>query len=359
MTPKDAPFIMHSVGFATEKVPKFYYPTGGPGMIAKKVIRSIEANGGRVRLNSEVSKVIIEGGRAVGVKLENGKTIRAKHQIISDAGFAKTFHDFVPEELLPSRSIRNAARNDSLKNGMTGIVLYVGLKGYYDEDFNLPGNVSVVSPLSGGDEVPLPDTISELASLDAGDLTLYITCPSAKDGSWKKKYPGKTSLEIMLMNVPWKAFQPLVDQDGRLKEERKEIYEEFKSSFGQLMWTRSRQALVKVGAAADKLPERLKDAEVVEVGTPLTFQRFLGSRGGAWYGLQHNRERFKPRNYYVLLRPECGDIPGLFLTGQDVATDGVVGALLGGYLCAAKILGLKTPSDVVEHAVAVKEPPST
>jgi all-trans-retinol 13,14-reductase len=108
-----------------------------------------------------------------------------------------------------------------------------------------------------------------------------------------------------------------------------------------------------VNGASGTLPELLDDADVAEVGTPITFHRFLGSDLGAWYGLEHNIERFRPRNFYLTLRPEC-DIDGLYLTGEDVSTDGVMGAMIGGYLCVSKIMGVRNFMDLPQMISEIK-----
>ncbi|MOA65493.1 hypothetical protein D3C78_1919010 [compost metagenome] len=38
-------------------------------------------------------------------------------------------------------------------------------------------------------------------------------------------------------------------------------------------------------------------------------------------------------------------IKGLYITGQDLATDGVIGALVGGVLCASAVVG----KDLMTH----------
>ena len=57
---------------------------------------------------------------------------------------------------------------------------------------------------------------------------------------------------------------------------------------------------------------------------------------GEIYGLDHNPERFEQD----WLKPKTR-IPGLYLTGQDVMTCGVVGAMVGGLLTTVAISGLK------------------
>jgi len=344
MTPEEAPFIMHAVFFGQKWSAN--YPTGGPGKIPEKISKAIKACGGDVLNNASVASIVIENKRAVGVQLADGRKFRAK-QIISDAGYVKTLRQFVPPEHQPRR-VRSSVAS-TLANGMTGIALYVGLQGSHDDDFGLPQSISVISNNQMETHADLmPKTLDGLRGMKAEELDVLVTCPSAKDGSWKTTHPGKTTLEILLPSIPWNPFQDLIGDSGEVKEEKKEEYECFKREIGQLIWIRSRQGLIAAGAS-EKLPEHLEDADFVELGTPLTYHRYLGSDRGAWYGLEHGWERFRPRNYYLMLRPDTG-IPGLYLTGQDVCTDGVTGALCGGYLCAGKILGVANPMDLVKKA---------
>ena len=69
------------------------------------------------------------------------------------------------------------------------------------------------------------------------------------------------------------------------------------------------------------------------MASPLTNYYYL--RRAASYGLTHSPSRYTSA---VGLRPET-DIPGLWLTGQDVTTSGFAGAMMGGLLTAHGILG--------------------
>jgi all-trans-retinol 13,14-reductase len=71
-----------------------------------------------------------------------------------------------------------------------------------------------------------------------------------------------------------------------------------------------------------------------EVSTPLSTRHFVGASRGQIYGLAHSPERFLARD----LRPRT-PIQNLFLTGQDVSTCGVMGALSGAVTTASAMLG--------------------
>jgi len=101
--------------------------------------------------------------------------------------------------------------------------------------------------------------------------------------------------------------------------------------------------------AGAKLPKTLDEVDCYEVGTPLTFAHMLKSKDGAWYGLDANQERFEPRTYFLRLRPEVPEVPGLFLTGQDVTQNAFGPSALAGLLCAAKVLGRRNPFDLLDR----------
>lgn len=49
------------------------YPRGGTGAIIDALVRGLKKYKGRLSLNSHVDTILIEKGRAVGVKLRNGQ----------------------------------------------------------------------------------------------------------------------------------------------------------------------------------------------------------------------------------------------------------------------------------------------
>jgi phytoene dehydrogenase-like protein len=57
-------------------------PVGGSAALTESLIRCLKANGAELRASAEAEKVLVEGGRAVGVRLKGGETIRAKTAVI-------------------------------------------------------------------------------------------------------------------------------------------------------------------------------------------------------------------------------------------------------------------------------------
>jgi all-trans-retinol 13,14-reductase len=105
---------------------------------------------------------------------------------------------------------------------------------------------------------------------------------------------------------------------------------------------RGKDYLARKANIQERLLERLfhfcpdaRDAiDVIEVSTPLSYETFAKRQRGGFMGVESSPARFR-QDWLRAHTP----ISGLWLTGQDVATDGVIGALMGGVICASAILG--------------------
>lgn len=97
-----------------------------------------------------------------------------------------------------------------------------------------------------------------------------------------------------------------------------------------------------------RLPDSLDDVDFYEIGSPLTFAHYYNAKEGAFYGLDNDMKRFEPRTFFLRLRPEVPEVNGLYLSGQDVICDGLGPSMLGGLLCARKVLGITNPTSLVK-----------
>ncbi len=82
---------------------------GGMGSVSDAIRRSGEAHGMRVRVSCPVERILVERGRAVGIRLEGGEEIRSKI-VIANATARTTFTKLLDPEALPeqfNRDIKN------------------------------------------------------------------------------------------------------------------------------------------------------------------------------------------------------------------------------------------------------------
>ena len=84
------PMINAGMVFSDRHAGGINYPKGGVGVIAEKLVAGLERHGGAIRYRSRVVKVLLEQGRAVGVRLVGGEELRAR-RVVSNATRWDTF----------------------------------------------------------------------------------------------------------------------------------------------------------------------------------------------------------------------------------------------------------------------------
>lgn len=101
MSPGTAYVLLHHyMGEVDGSVGAWGYARGGMGAVTKALASSFQAAGGVIRTGAEVDKVIVQGGRAVGVALANGDEVRAR-MVVSNADVKRTFLKLVEPKELP------------------------------------------------------------------------------------------------------------------------------------------------------------------------------------------------------------------------------------------------------------------
>lgn len=313
VTPKQSSFLIHAL-IAKHYVHGGYYPVGGASEMANTIIPVIQQGGGDVFTYADVTNILVENGRACGVRMADGHEIRSE-LIISNAGVINTF-----ETLLPEAAVRKSGyprTRQTIQPSMSHIGLYIGFKGTAAE-LGLPKTNFWIYP----DEHHDRNVERFLDNTDSEFPVVYISFPSAKDPSYLNRYPDTATVEIVApttydMFAQWKD-----DTWGKRGEE----YEQLK----QVVTDRLLEKLY------EKLPQLRGKVDYVEASTPLSTDWFCRYSRGEIYGLDHTPERFDQ----TWLRPKTR-IPGLYLTGQDILTCGVVGAMIGGLVTTLSIQGVK------------------
>jgi len=258
-------------------------------------------------VNAQVNHLVLAGGRAAGVRMEDGKELFAD-SIISDVGAINTFGRLLPQNHPAAAEMLRALAN--LTPSTAHLCLYVGLKQAAPEGTNL-----WVLPSYDHDA----NMERYLANPSMPFPFLFISFPSAKDPDFARRHPGRATAEVVTP-MPYRCFASW--QDTRWKKRPVE-YETFKQQLAERL---QRELERHAPALAGKI-------DVAELSTPLTTRHFMNYGAGEMYGLSSTPQRFKLR----CLTPRT-PIRNLYLTGQDISSLGVTGAMFGGVLAACAIL---------------------
>jgi all-trans-retinol 13,14-reductase len=305
MVPAEATFIMHAA------VAKHYfgggsYPVGGSWKMAATILPVIRAAGGEIFTYARVKEIVVENGRAVGVRLDNGDILRGK-RIVSSVGARMTF-----SELLPDSERRRHGYGDKLravKPSGAHLCIFAGFKGSA-RDLGLPKTNLWIYPTANHER-----NVENFRKAPESEFPLlYVSFPSAKDPEWERHYPGKSTIQIITM-APYEWFEKW---RGKTWNQRGADYDEYKNYWAKRM----------LGELFKQMPQLEQALDFHELATPLSTEWFHLYDRGEIYGLEHDATRFRQD----WLHPVTA-VKGLYLTGQDVVTAGVGGALMGGAAC--------------------------
>jgi all-trans-retinol 13,14-reductase len=312
LPPKFSSFGIHAI-VTSHYFDGAAYPVGGAGQIAASLLPTIEAAGGTVIVGAEVERILVEGGRAIGVRMSDGREFHARY-VVSDAGVQATFQHLLPEDVTPAVRA-TVGRLGGLEPSTAHVCLYAGI----DE-------AKLTAPLDGTNLWVHPGldfdrNYADFVQDDGAEFPfLFISFPSAKDPTFADRYPGAQTIEVVTV-MPFARFAHWRQTSWH---RRGDEYDALKRQLaGRLLAAMYRRVPATEGAL-----------KTWELSTPLSTRHFVGSEQGQIYGLAHSPARFRARD----LRPWT-PIQNLFLTGQDVSTCGVMGALTGAVTAASAMLG--------------------
>ncbi|WP_122263746.1 phytoene desaturase family protein [Ornithinimicrobium cerasi] len=88
----------------------FPVPQGGAGELANALRRRAESKGALIRTGTVVSAVIVDNGRASGVRCADGTVIRSRRGVLADVPAPSLYRDLLAGHILPSRLHRDLDR---------------------------------------------------------------------------------------------------------------------------------------------------------------------------------------------------------------------------------------------------------
>lgn len=88
----------------------FPVPEGGAGRLIDALVARLHAHGGELALSALVARVIVRGGRAVGVRLRDGSEISAARGVLASTIAPTLFHELVGDQHLPRDFVEDLDR---------------------------------------------------------------------------------------------------------------------------------------------------------------------------------------------------------------------------------------------------------
>ena len=279
-----------------------HYAMGGVAAIAAAMAQVVTDQGGQILLNAEVDEILVEKGRATGVRLQDGRRLQAP-VVVSNADAGHTY-----DRLLRNHPRRRwtPARLGRSRWSMGLFVWYFGTKGTAGKWADVGHHTILNGPRYKGliNDIFIKGKLSQ-------DMSLYVHRPSVTDPSVA---PEGDDTFYVLSPVPHLGHDTPVD------------WKEMAASYRQNMLNVLEDQLLPglsqhLGPELVFTPEDFRDRYLSPHGAGFSIEpRILQS---AW---------FRPHNV-------SEELPGLYLVGAGTHP----GAGVPGVIASAEVLGKLVP----------------
>ena len=304
------------------------YPVGGSGQIPRKLNAVVIAGGGRSFTQASVTSLLMaaDGQTCVGVTINGGVEVRSK-VVVSGIGAQRSYDHLIRP--LPSPALASAATDaiarieGATEHSVAFIFLFLGLdiSTQPADERDARSHNTWIYPET--DFTSMEKEIEQSAPWSR-PMPMFVASGSAKDAKWESTFGKDKKTVVVLSQCPWAWVAPWAHM-AHAEREKDASYADFKQ--------RAQAAMMEQGfrVVFPKLEPYIVHATV---GTPLTTNNFLGTTLGECYGRSATPSRW--------LCPDLSPytpVKNLLLTGQDVVTLGLTGAIASGYLTANVLAG--------------------
>jgi phytoene dehydrogenase-like protein len=274
-------------------------PVGGMGAVAKAFADAAATAGVTLRTGAKVRRVLVESDRAVGVELESGETLRARH-VVSNADPKTTFMDLLGAAHLDTgfvrklKNVRQGGRAGKLHLALRELPKFTGLEA------TALGDRLVIGPSM--DYVERSFNPSKYREVPA-EPTLEISLASVRDSSLAPA--GRHVLSAVVQFLP---------------------YVEGAAANEALRAQALQHALALLEKHAPGIGALVEHAELL---MPWDLEQAHGMHGGHWHHAAMGFDQF----YFIRPLPGAAQhytpLPGLYLCGAGCHPGGGVMGIAG------------------------------
>ena len=291
-------------------------PKGGTGALVEALVKRVKSLGGEILTDQQVKQVLVDDGRAVGVRLNNGTEYRATRGVISNIDAKRLFLHLVDEndvnkadpELRDRLDRRIVNNNETILKIDLAMSEPLKFEQYQHRDEFLIGSILIADSVK---HVEIAHTDSAIGRIPDSDPSMYIVQPTMLDPTMAPD--GKHTLWIEFF-----APYQIEGAEG--------------TGLNGTGWTdeiKNRVADRVIDKLADYAPNVKKATIARRVESPAELSERLGALKGNYYHIDMTLDQmvfFRPL-------PELANyktpIEGLFLTGAGTHPGGSISGMPG------------------------------
>ncbi len=305
VTPEQSAFALHAL-IVTHYLNGAWYPVQGSGQIAQQMIATLQAHEGTCLTRHKVTRLLTQQDAVTGVEVEHKGKLKQFFApvVISNIGAYESYHRLLQDHVKPHYAEQ---LSQVMQRGLSAVTLYLGLS---------------KAPPFAGENKWIHDSynhndIAERAQhlLNGTAKFCFLSFPSLKD-------PEATAHTAEI--IAFIDYQEFSQWQTQAWQKRDAEYQALK--------TRIAEGLLDLVERYHAGFRQLITYQ--ELATPLSMEHFTHRHQGYMYGLAGTLDR----QALAWLKPKT-PVKGFYLSGSDVCSVGIVGAIMGGFAAAAAVKG--------------------
>lgn len=283
-----------------------HFVKGGSQRLSDHLATVITRNGGTVLTGHEVTRILVENGRATGVRFRNKRggeeTQATARAVIANASVPSVVNDLLPQGAAPARFAEKVNR---LRPAMSLLSLYLGFKTPPKQLGNRCYSTFVYDSVRNVREIGLKNHAAfeerPFVFVDYGQIDSGLA-------------PAGKSLGVVTTPDYLSDWDALAPEDYKARKER--------------------VARILIGRLERLVPGIFDAIEYYEVATPKTLLRFTRNPHGTPYGFAQTPEQSGMKRIGAR-----SPLPSLyFASAWSFPGHGYTGTIVGGYLAAQAVL---------------------
>lgn len=289
-----------------------YHPNGGAQVLVGTLAKALKKYGGELQLGTEVTKILIENNKAVGVETAKGDKINAKY-VVSNADARQTFLKLIGPEKVSDTFLDRLKR---MEPSISFFQVWLGV------DMN-PRDKGITEHEIFYYRSYDPDYVYNSCLQGKFEEGCGIAIPTLNDPSLA---PENKHIVSLIYPIPYDYKERWRTENGKRGDSYRKLKDEIKH---QLIKTAERV-----------IPELSEHIILSEAATPLTLERYTQNSKGAAYGWASTPDQSGTSR----LQPET-PINNLYLAGHwTTSGGGTITVALSGRNTAEMIIKVHSKS---------------